>query len=106
MVRPMRAQCLEGQFWGYKMSGLLLTEPIAIEDTYVTGLAEAEDLGDGTYRMTFFVKRRSTYDIVGETEYLVAERLIMPMPAMIDAMRKTMRALGLNCCGAKKLLMN
>lgn len=53
----------------------LLSEPVPIFETFVTGVAEARDCGDFV-RVTFFVDRPVTG--TPETERAVVARLIVP----------------------------
>jgi hypothetical protein len=66
-----------------------LTEPIAIQDVFASGLAEAEDLGDGNYRFTFYARQKSIHDYAGAIEYVVVARIILPTMAVFSAMQMT-----------------
>lgn len=81
--------------------GMLLTEPAIVPDIFVSGLAEAEDLGDGNFRFTMYTKQRSLTG--GEIEHVVVARLIMPAPAVMASIKATMKAMGIACCGGERL---
>lgn len=80
--------------------GILLSEPVVIQDIFVSGVMP-EDLGDGTMRFTGFVPQRS-FGFEG-TEYVVVNRVIMPVPSIMTAIKATMQALGIACCGGERL---
>lgn len=44
------------------MGNIPITEPIAVQDCYITGMLEAEDIGDGCFRLTFFAEQKSIHD--------------------------------------------
>ena len=75
----------------------LLSEPVVIPDTYSSGLSHIEDVGDGNLRFTFVVRQRSTY---GGDEHNIVARLVLPRSAVHLALKTTMQALGMKCCGA------
>jgi hypothetical protein len=77
-----------------------LVEPVVIQDIFVSGVLP-EDLGDGTMRFVGFTKQNSiNFDGV---EYVVVNRVIMPVPAIMASIKATMRALGIQCCGGEKM---
>lgn len=76
----------------------MLSEPTIIPDIYASGLSHVENLGDGTYRLTFFAKQESIY---GGEEYVVVCRLIGTTSSILGGIKTLMRALGTSCCGAK-----
>lgn len=82
----------------------LLTEPIAIQDVYASGLAEAEDLGDGNFRFTFYARQKSLYDYAGSIEYVVVARIVLPTVAVFSAMQMTKDSLRHGSNEAVKLL--
>lgn len=69
----------------------LLSEPAIVPDTFCSGLAEVEDLGDGNVRLTYFSKQRSFNDYAGTDEHVIVARLVLPMSAIIAA-RKLLNA--------------
>ncbi len=69
-----------------------LIEPYAVQDTYVSGLAEVEDIGGGNYRFTFFC--REHHD--DHEEWTVVAKLIAPLEAVPPAVIKTARAVGMS----------
>lgn len=76
------------------------TEPYAVADTFVSGLADVEDIGGGCLRFTFYC--RSTHD--GREEKQVVARIIMPAEALPSAMQMSARKANICVCerlGAK-----
>jgi hypothetical protein len=69
------------------------TEHVCIPDTFVSGLAEVEDLGEGNYRFTFFA-RRKPMGYHGAVECEIVARLILPASAVQAAMRMTEGVMG------------
>lgn len=82
------------------LANAVYTEPIAVADTFVSGLADIEDLGDGNYRLTFFARRKSLDYHTAECE--VVSRIIMPSSAVMATVKATMIAMGIRCCGGEK----
>lgn len=68
------------------------TELIAVPDTFASGLAEAEDLGDGNFRFTFYARRKSLG--FGMVENEIVARLIMPSSAVLCGIRSTLEQMG------------
>ncbi|WP_210240122.1 hypothetical protein [Mesorhizobium sp. B2-1-3] len=83
--------------------GIMLVEPAIIPDVFCSGLAEAEDLGDGNFRFTLYAKQKSHHDYAGTTDLVIVARLIMPVSAVHQSMQMTMKAMGVACCGAERL---
>jgi hypothetical protein len=83
--------------------GIMLVEPAIISDIYCSGLADAEDLGDGNFRFTLYAKQKSHNDYAGEIELVIVARLIMPVPAVHQSIKMTMQAMGVSCCGVERL---
>lgn len=77
------------------------TELVAVPDTYASGLAEAEDMGDGNFRLTFFARKKSLGFGIAENE--IVERLIIPASAAVLMVRAIMQASGIRCCGGERL---
>ncbi len=75
---------------------ILYVEPAIVPDVFASGLAEAEDLGDGNIRFTYFVKQKSFIEI-GGVEHVIVARIVMPFPALILGRRLTGQRLGI-CC--------
>ena len=75
--------------------GIILIEPAIVADVFVSGIAEPEDLGDGLLRYTSFTRQKSFNS--GEIELVVVSRVIVPIPAVIQSMRETVRVLGMAC---------
>lgn len=79
-----------------------LIEPAVVGDIYVSGLAEAEDLQDGNFRLTFYARQKAL-DFGGAVECVVVARIIIPVGAIHQSIQMTMQALGFSCCGAERL---
>lgn len=79
-----------------------LTDPVPIQDLFVSGLADVEDLGSGCWRFTFFVHQKSIES--GEDERVVVERIVMPLPAIAHAIKLTASAIGFSLIGEVKRL--
>ncbi|MFA7282151.1 MAG: hypothetical protein WC100_18870 [Sterolibacterium sp.] len=62
------------------MAGSAYTEPIAVIDTFTTGIARIEEIG-GNIRFTFYADQKSLYS--GERERVIVSRLIIPIPNLI-----------------------
>jgi hypothetical protein len=69
----------------------MLSEPVIVPDTYVSGLADIEPLEDGNMRFTFYARQRSAY---GGPAFLVVSRLVLPTCAVHAALRLTVSVLG------------
>lgn len=67
-----------------------LTDPLRVTDTFVSGLGEAEDLGDGCFRFTLY----STHHVDGREQRMVVAKLIMPMSAVPPAILMAAKAVG------------
>ena len=80
--------------------GIALIEPAIVPDIFISGVLP-EDLGDGTMRFTGFSRQRSI-NFDGH-EYIVVNRVIMPLPAIMASIKETMRALGVQCCGGERM---
>lgn len=63
------------------LGNLFFSEPIAIPDTYVSGLADAEQLSPGLWRLTFFSRQRSLYD--GEPENIAVAKFVVTGDAIV-----------------------
>lgn len=72
------------------MCGMKLTDPLNVSDTYVSGLGEAEDLGDGCFRFTFF----STHRADGQEQRIVVAKLVVPRSAVPPAILLAAKAVG------------
>ncbi|ESZ60681.1 hypothetical protein NL532_24270 [Mesorhizobium sp. C120A] len=77
--------------------GILLVEPAIISDIFVSGLADAEDLGDGNIRFTYFTKQKSFMDYANVTEHVIVARIVIPFSALFPARQLTGKRLGI-CC--------
>lgn len=82
---------------------LILSEPAIVPEVFVTGLADAEDLGDGNFRFVLYSRQKSFHDYAGGTELVIVARLIMPAAAVMESIQMTMKALGVQCCGGERM---
>lgn len=82
---------------------IMLVEPAIVPDTFASGLAEAEDLGDGNFRLTYYVKHKSMHDY-GATENIVVARIVLPASAVFSA-REMMTSLFGCYCGCERHVM-
>jgi hypothetical protein len=82
----------------------LLTEPIAIQDVFASGLAQAEDLQDGNFRFTFYARQKSLHDYSGTIEYVVVARIVLPTVAVFSAMQMTKDSIRQGSSEVMKLL--
>lgn len=57
------------------MENIPVTEPIAVQDCYITGMLEAEDIGDGCFRLTFYAEQKSIHDATKERS-VVARHIV------------------------------
>jgi hypothetical protein len=64
---------------------LPVIEPIAVTDTYVSGVACVEDLGDNMFRITHYAVQRCPD---GQTDYAVIVSRIVASAATIRAGRE------------------
>lgn len=74
---------------------LLLIEPAIVPDIFCSGLAEAEDLGDGNFRFTLYAKQKSFQSAESHFDYVIVARLIMPSLAVLQAIETTVKAMGM-----------
>lgn len=80
--------------------GIALVEPAIVPDIFISGVLP-EDLGDGTMRFTGFTRQRSIH--FDGMEFIVVNRVIMPVPSIMISIKETMKALGVACCGGERL---
>ncbi|MER9912840.1 hypothetical protein NKJ71_19630 [Mesorhizobium sp. M0050] len=80
--------------------GILLVEPAIVPEIFINGVVP-EDMGDGTMRFVGF-SRQNSLNFQG-VEYVVASKIIMPVPAIMVGIKATMQALGIACCGGERL---
>ncbi len=80
----------------------ILSEPAIIPDIFCSGLADAEDLGDGNFRFTLYSRQKSMQDYAGTFDYVIVARLVMPAGAVHKSIQMTMKAMGVACCGAER----
>lgn len=79
----------------------MLSEPIVVPDTFVSGLSHLEDLGDGNWRLVMFTKNQSPY---GGEDFVIVAKLIMPASAIIKSIGTTKDALHYRCsCGVARM---
>lgn len=72
--------------------GIVLVEPALVPDIFINGVLP-EDLGDGTMRFTGFTRQKSI-NFDGH-EFIVVNRVIMPVPAIMISIRETMKVMGI-----------
>lgn len=78
-----------------------LSEPIAVEDIYVSDLGGIEDAGDGNVRFIFCATQRSLYDNMS-VERIVRVKLVTGPSLIWYTIRQTMLYFGVQCCGTVK----
>ncbi|MFC3725920.1 hypothetical protein [Neoaquamicrobium sediminum] len=84
----------------------MLSEPVVVQDTFVTGMADVETIdAEGTLRLTFFTKRRSSY---GGDDFTIEARLVVSSTLALTIAKTIVRHFGLKClnaaCGAVRRL--
>lgn len=75
--------------------GLMFIEPAIVPDIFISGIAEPEDIGDNLLRYTSFARQKSFHS--GEIDFVIVNRVIVPIPAVIMSMRQTVKALNMTC---------
>lgn len=80
-----------------------LVEPAIVPDIFTSGLAEAEDLGDGNMRFTLYARQTSYCSDDRRIENVIVARLIMPVSAVHLSIQMTMKTMGVSCCGVERL---
>lgn len=78
--------------------GIVLVEPAIVPDVFCSGLADAEDLGDGNFRFTLYAKQKSFQSAEGGFDYVIVARIIMPAVAALQGIDTTLKAMGIACC--------
>lgn len=74
-------------------SNLPLVEPYGVSDTFVSGIADIEDLGDGNYRFTLYAKRRNSHNQTEERQVVAA--LIMTRDTVIRCIMQSAMSIDL-----------
>lgn len=69
---------------------LRLTEPVPVADVFISGIAQAEDIGGGCLRFTFFSRRHTD---AGDENAIVA-RFVIPIEAVPPAIMFAAKAVG------------
>jgi len=82
--------------------GIALIEPLAVQEVFVNGVV-SEDMGDGTMRFIGFARQRSIH--FEGNEYIVVNRVIMPVTSVMASIKETMKALGIACCGGERMAL-
>jgi len=77
--------------------GILLVEPAIVPAIFCSGTVEPIDLKDGNVLFTAYAKQRSFSTEANADEFVIVNRVIMPVPAVILSIRQTVKALGLAC---------
>ncbi len=85
----------------------MLSEPVVVQDTFVTGMAGVEAIdAEGMLRLTFFTKRRSTYG-PGD-DFTIEARLVVSSTLALTIAKTIVRHFGVKClnaaCGAVRRL--
>lgn len=84
-----------------------LVEPLFVQDIYASGMASAEDIGDGNYRFTFFCNQRN---ISGDMERVIVSRLVLPGSSAREAAKEALTLLGTmfmrDCANCLRVAMN
>ena len=75
----------------------MLSEPVIVPTTYVSGLAYIEPIGDGNFELVCYQRQPSLY---GGEDYVVVSRVIAPTSAILEGVKMVMRTMGRRCCGA------
>ncbi len=73
--------------------GIVLIEPAVVPDIYISGIIGPEQVGDGNLRFTGY-SRQEVFDR-GRVQYVIVNRLIVPVPVVMQSIKDTMRALGI-----------
>lgn len=58
-------------------------EPLAVADTFASGVARVEPLGNGLVRLTFYARRASLHENATHGE--IVARIVIPISSMIAA---------------------
>jgi hypothetical protein len=80
--------------------GLLLVEPIVIQDIFLTGVVP-ELLQDGSIRFNGY-SEHNTFRFEG-IEYVIQTKAVMSVPTALASIQATMKLLGVSCCGGERL---
>ena len=70
-----------------------LTEPIAVQDIYVSGLARIEDLG-ACFRFTYYSTQRPLNGGEHDLERVIVARIVMPKDATAVGLMHAKAAMG------------
>lgn len=73
----------------------MLSEPVIVPDTFVSGVSHLEDLGGGLYRLVLYARQNSPY---GGEDFVIVSRLVMPIVAIIDGIQTAKTAIAYKCC--------
>ena len=69
----------------------VLSEPVFVEDVYVSDLGGIEDAGDGMLRFTFCARQSN--------EVVVRVRLVAGPTLVLYTIKATLKYMGYRCCG-------
>lgn len=75
---------------------MVLIEPVAVPDVFVSGLSHIEQLEGGNLRFVCYI---STPMPNGEREYAIAAKIVIPVESVPDAIQKAMEAAAGNVAG-------
>ena len=76
--------------------GARLVEAYGINDIFVSGLGEVEEVGGGCFRFTFYARQH----VDGIKETVVVAKLIAPMEAVPPALFLAAKAIGFSLSGS------
>lgn len=82
-------------------------EHAVVPDIYASGMAMAEEIGEGNYRFTFYVNHRSVHD--GSAEREIVCRIILPTASVHAAIQMALEGVGSitpQCNGCQRFVRN
>jgi len=71
-------------------SNVPFTEPIAVPDVFVSGVGRVDPIGDGIFRITYYVDHHSAFD--GRSEKVVVARMLISGEAINRAIETVTHA--------------
>lgn len=80
-----------------------MLEPFGVPDVFVSGMGNAEHIGGGNWRFTFFVNQ----DVAGETQKVVAAKIVMSIEELPAAIHMAARLTSTCACeNARRMVRN
>ncbi len=73
----------------------MLTEPVIIEDIFVTNLVNIEAIDAGYWRFTFAASQQSLYG--GGNDYVVKVRIVLSASLVVSSATAALKAVGVKC---------